>query len=457
MSHKRATLITSVFGMAAGMAGPAAAQCPDDTADLFGDPITQSSGGETSIASGTVALGDFDNDENLDVAVSAGTIPDQVRVLLGDGTGSFPDSEESFVTNPSNLAAADFNGDGNLDLAVVQVGTAPTPAAAILLGNGDGTFQAPRSFGIGPDPRGIVTGDFDSDGNTDFAVREADEALVYIGYGDGAGNATIETIGVATDGTNVLAADDLDGDGSVDDLAVTNDDGTVTVLLGNGDRTFATQSPVQTGGSFPRTIDTGDVDGDGDSDVVTTDLFNAQVMANDGTGTLNAGTTLSVNGFASGGLLVTDLSQDAIADVIPAESSSGGTVLKVFISTGNAFEPQVDFAPSDDGNTGVLGGDFNNDGNTDLVSVTTEQAVVVLLNQCDPLTDDCPADLTGPGGDGEPDGTLTADDFFFYLGLFSDGDLAADLTGPGGDGEPDGSLTADDFFFYLGLFAAGCP
>jgi len=69
----------------------------------------------------------------------------------------------------------------------------------------------------------------------------------------------------------------------------------------------------------------------------------------------------------------------------------------------------------------------------------------------------CPADLTGPGGDGEPDGTLTADDFFFYLGLFSDGDLAADLTGPGGDGEPDGSLTADDFFFYLGLFAAGCP
>jgi len=71
--------------------------------------------------------------------------------------------------------------------------------------------------------------------------------------------------------------------------------------------------------------------------------------------------------------------------------------------------------------------------------------------------DDCPADLTGPGGDGVPDGSLTADDFFFYLGLFADGDPDADLTGPGGDGEPDGSLTADDFFFYLGLFSAGCP
>jgi len=71
--------------------------------------------------------------------------------------------------------------------------------------------------------------------------------------------------------------------------------------------------------------------------------------------------------------------------------------------------------------------------------------------------DDCPADLTGPGGDGVPDGALTSDDFFFYLGLFADGDLAADLTGPGGDGVPDGALTSDDFFFYLGLFAAGCP
>jgi len=69
----------------------------------------------------------------------------------------------------------------------------------------------------------------------------------------------------------------------------------------------------------------------------------------------------------------------------------------------------------------------------------------------------CKADLTGPGGDGVPDGTLTADDFFFYLGLFAAGDLAADLTGPGGDGIPDGALTADDFFFYLARFAAGCP
>jgi len=68
----------------------------------------------------------------------------------------------------------------------------------------------------------------------------------------------------------------------------------------------------------------------------------------------------------------------------------------------------------------------------------------------------CPADLTGPGGDGVPNGELSADDFFFYLALFADADPDADLTGPGGDGVPNGELSADDFFFYLALFAEGC-
>jgi len=67
----------------------------------------------------------------------------------------------------------------------------------------------------------------------------------------------------------------------------------------------------------------------------------------------------------------------------------------------------------------------------------------------------CPGDLTGPGGDGEPDGTVDANDFFFYLSLFSAGDSAADLTGP--TGNPDGIIDANDFFAYLGLFSQGCP
>jgi len=75
----------------------------------------------------------------------------------------------------------------------------------------------------------------------------------------------------------------------------------------------------------------------------------------------------------------------------------------------------------------------------------------------DELAGFCPADLTGSGGAGVPDGVLDASDFFFYLTLFSDADSDADLTGPGTPGVPDGFIDANDFFYYLSLFAAGCP
>jgi len=101
----------------------------------------------------------------------------------------------------------------------------------------------------------------------------------------------------------------------------------------------------------------------------------------------------------------------------------------------------------------LVAADFNGDGARD---INDANDVVEAFKQRFLEARGCPADLTGPGGDGVPDGGLTADDFFFYLGLFSAGDPGADLTGPGGDGVPDGSLTADDFFFYLGQFAAGC-
>jgi len=104
---------------------------------------------------------------------------------------------------------------------------------------------------------------------------------------------------------------------------------------------------------------------------------------------------------------------------------------------------QVRFIAQDDAQNGSVV-----EAGVDGVDITT-----LTCSDADP----CPADLTGPGGDGVPDGNLSSDDFFFYLGLFSSGDPQADLTGPGGDGVPDGNLTGDDFFFYLGQFAAGCP
>jgi len=96
-------------------------------------------------------------------------------------------------------------------------------------------------------------------------------------------------------------------------------------------------------------------------------------------------------------------------------------------------------------------GDLGSTAAVNFADIDGEQFALVTTGGADP----CPADLTG-GPDGGPDGVLDANDFFFYLGLFADGDPAADLTGAP-DGGPDGIIDANDFFQYLSLFAAGCP
>src|SRR5438552_6066926 len=70
--------------------------------------------------------------------------------------------------NPVSAAVGDFNGDGHLDLAVVNAGYPWT--VSILLGKGDGTFQAARGYAAGAYPTSVAVGNFDGDGHLDLAV-----------------------------------------------------------------------------------------------------------------------------------------------------------------------------------------------------------------------------------------------------------------------------------------------
>ncbi len=221
-----------------------------------GDGTFQSPGTFATGQSGEFLLAaDFNNDGKPDLAVS-NTTNDTISILLGNGDGTFRTPMTFLgsvpISNPP-LAVADFNGDGNLDLA--RAGH--SGSISIFLGNGDGTFQAgivspimqpnPNISFISP----MTVGDFNRDGKLDIAIGWSNSsslgAAVLLGNGDGTFQttpivSTVSSQGISTS-LDLLPAADVDGDGKLDlILGYTFQFGgcspTTSVLLGNGDGSF---------------------------------------------------------------------------------------------------------------------------------------------------------------------------------------------------------------------------
>ena len=143
-----------------------------------------------------VAVADLNGDGNLDL-VTADYTPKNVSVLLGNGDGTFGAYTAYATADNSNaVIIADFNRDGKLDLATINPGPSSCcgTTASILLGNGDGTFQAHVDFVVGAAPTGLVTGDFNRDGNLDLAVTRqySDKISILLGNGDGTFQAPVD-------------------------------------------------------------------------------------------------------------------------------------------------------------------------------------------------------------------------------------------------------------------------
>jgi hypothetical protein len=234
---------------------------------------------------------------------------------------------------PNDLAVGDVDGDGQLELIVLNrgdgLGDGRGGVTVVRVRRG-GALEAAEAIPVGHRPMALVSGDWNGDGHLDFATADYDDLRVSVLLGDGRGRFAVTTYGTGIRPVN-LAAGDLDGDRRPELLVVNGIDGnndSLNVLRNQGDGTFAAPRAL-TAGSFLLAVATADLDGDGDLDVVTCaggNLERIYMLENDGGGRFVTTKFVSL-GVIPEDVAIADLNGDGELDFVVATQFDQGVVI----------------------------------------------------------------------------------------------------------------------------------
>ena len=362
-SAANAVVATAALGAATGYT----------TVTALNSPLTAASNVQ-------VATGDFNRDGYTDVATI--TSSGSVMVQLGLGGNTFQTAVSYTVRSGSlsSIVAADVNGDGATDLVVWSNGA---NRVYVLLGNGDGAFQTASGAQVlnpgfgGSSSNGLAVADMNNDGYPDILVL--DNNFNYINVLLGNGNGTFQAVKhtIIPYNANDFAVGDFNGDGKADvaiDYAQYNNE--VSLFPGLGTGFFSAGITL----GLPRAEQTGhpaagSLRGNGIIDLVVPDSASAHIFVYHGTGSgLGAASSLVIN-HTPNLVFLADLDHDGNLDMVATYASSLG----FFHGNGDGtFGAEQDFATGN-GVGNVVSGDFNNDGVLDLITSNTSDGTASVL------------------------------------------------------------------------------
>jgi len=345
---------------------------------LGGGKFTSPQTYRVGIAPSGLVLGDFNGDGPTDIAVSdSGSSDVEIVLNTGDRTFAAPASYSTGYDQPWAINAADLNHDGHLDLFVTDSAPSEPQTVAVLMGNGDGTFQPAAQYVVGDQPYPVVAGDFTGDGNLDLVAGNdvSNDLSLLIGRGDGTFAPAVELPAGKT--PYGIVAGDFNRDGHLDIAVVDEQSDDVTIELGNGDGTFQAPTTQYLAESTLPMV-TADFDDNGNLDlaIANPDTGTVTIETGQGNGSFTQGTTIDTGGHPSG-LVVGDFNHDGRPDLAVADSGTD----EVLILLGNGdgtFQGPIRYTVGSSPQCLVVG-DFIGNGQTDLAAADTGSNDITLL------------------------------------------------------------------------------
>jgi hypothetical protein len=339
-------------------------------------------------------------------------------------------------THPSTTSVVESGSEGSYSLTATVSGTGGSSApggsvsfldtsnsnsilgtASLVAGSSLLNWQNPQNPAAGADPQGVAAGDFNGDGIPDLAVANRNDGTVAILLGNGDGTFHAGTIVQNVPSAQAIAVGDFNGDGKLD-LAVTNSGwNTVTILMGNGDGTFTLAASALSTGVMPAGITVGDLNGDGLPDLAVSNYANntISIFLSNGNGTFTTAPAIALSG-APQSIAIADFNGDGKADLAVAVARPNNEHVAILLGNGDGtFTATSESYPVGEYPSSVVAADFNGDGKTDLaVTIAEANSVAVLLGNGDgtftavsssPSTGSYPLSLVTAdfNGDGQPD------------------------------------------------------